>query len=184
MKRLRGWKVCEIEPGLSSEEFSHIEAQFGFEFADDHRAFLEAGLPVNRGLPPVPPNVTTYDAPWPDWRSESHETLRERLDWPVEGVLLDVRRGFWLRSWGDRPTDHPAAQDKAPRHQMATAPTKVPVHGHRYLPAGRGTHGHPVLSMYQTDIICYGLDLARYIDKEFAPEPRATVAFWRYFDDL
>jgi hypothetical protein len=60
----------------------------------------------------------------------------------------------------------------------------VPMQGHRYLPAGRGTHGHPVLSMFQTEIIYYGLDLARYIDKEFAPEPLATVEFWRDFGDL
>lgn len=39
--------------------------------------------------------------------------------------------------------------------------------GHRYLPAGRGTYGHPVLSIYQTDIIVYGTDLADYISCEF-----------------
>ena len=38
---------------------------------------------------------------------------------------------------------------------------------HRYLPAGRGNYGHPVLSIYQTDIIVYGTDLADYIDNEF-----------------
>jgi hypothetical protein len=32
----------------------------------------------------------------------------------------------------------------------------VPVYSHRYLPAGRGTYGQPVLSMHQTDIIFYG----------------------------
>ena len=34
----------------------------------------------------------------------------------------------------------------------------IPVYAHRYLPAGRGTHGHPVLSIWQTDIIVYGTD--------------------------
>jgi hypothetical protein len=67
----------------------------------------------------------------------------------------------------------------------------VPVYGHRYLPAGRGTFGHPVLSMWQTDIIYYGLDLADYIDHEFgsvdpgpgadAWNPQATIEFWREF---
>jgi len=63
----------------------------------------------------------------------------------------------------------------------------VPVYSHRYLPAGRGLSGHPVLSMWQTDIIYYGLDLADYIDREFGGrgpghepwEPQATVEFWR-----
>lgn len=64
----------------------------------------------------------------------------------------------------------------------------VPVHAHRYLPAGRGSSGHPVLSMWQTDIICYGLDLADYMHQEFdeargevddGRSPRATAPFWR-----
>ena len=43
----------------------------------------------------------------------------------------------------------------------------IPVCSHRYLPAKRGTYGHPVLSIYQTDIIVYGTDLADYIYHEF-----------------
>lgn len=41
----------------------------------------------------------------------------------------------------------------------------VPAHARRYLPAGRRGVGHPVLSMWQTDIICYGLDPADYMDQ-------------------
>ena len=64
----------------------------------------------------------------------------------------------------------------------------VPVYAHRYLPAGRGSFGHPVLSMWQTDVIYYGLDLADYMHQEFDEvrgeaddswNPRATSFFWR-----
>ncbi|MFD7706770.1 hypothetical protein [Streptomyces sp. NPDC059786] len=64
----------------------------------------------------------------------------------------------------------------------------VPVYAHRYLPADRGSFGHPVLSMWQTDIIYYGLDLVDYVHREFDEArsevdeswaPRATVPFWR-----
>jgi hypothetical protein len=51
----------------------------------------------------------------------------------------------------------------------------IPVYEHRYLPAGQGTYGHPVLSIYQTDIIMYGTDLAEYIAVEFRPWPRGGV---------
>ncbi|WP_216651531.1 hypothetical protein [Actinomadura litoris] len=37
---------CVIEAGLTEAEFARIEHENGFEFADDHRAFLAAGLPV------------------------------------------------------------------------------------------------------------------------------------------
>jgi hypothetical protein len=67
-------------------------------------------------------------------------------------------------------------------------PVPVPVYAHRFLPAGRGTSGHPVLSVHQTDIIYYGADLADYIEREFGYvpnwtdwDPQATVPFWSEF---
>lgn len=82
------------EPGLTETEFARIEREYGFEFADDHRAFLAAGLPVN-----VPPeDGQTWSRPWPEWRSGDVDSLRRQLAWPVEGVLLDVaHNGFWYQ---------------------------------------------------------------------------------------
>jgi len=67
----------------------------------------------------------------------------------------------------------------------------IPIHGHRYLPGGHTTYGHPVLSMWGTDIIYYSTDLVDYIHQEFGGpgidrtdprwQPHATVAFWRDF---
>lgn len=65
-----------------------------------------------------------------------------------------------------RPTDTGEALTTARQH-LGRAPKMIPVCSHRYLPAGRGTYGHPVLSIYQTDIIVYGTDLADYIYHEF-----------------
>ncbi|MFB7933353.1 hypothetical protein ACFC4C_30030 [Streptomyces sp. NPDC056039] len=182
--RLARTGLYEFESGLTEAEFTRIEGECGFEFADDHRAFLAAGLPVN-----VPPeDGQTWSRPWPEWRRGDLGSLRRQLDWPVEGVLLDVEdNGFWYEGWGERPADGTAALATA-RHHLAEAPVLVPVYAHRYLPAGRGSFGHPVLSMWQTDIVCYGLDLADYMDREFDEargevddrrSPRATAPFWR-----
>jgi hypothetical protein len=72
------------------------------------------------------------------------------------------------------------------RARLAEVPQLVPVYEHRFLPAGRGTSGHPVLSVWQTDIIYYGRDVADYIHQEFRgrnqdtiDEAEATAAFWR-----
>jgi hypothetical protein len=159
-----------IRPGLSDAEFDAIEAEFAVTFADDHRAFLAAGLPFGRG--------------WPDWRDGDRDQLRERLAWPVEGVLFDVAQNdFWYDGWGPRPPDDTAALATA-RAALVTVPRLVPVYSHRFLPAGRGASGHPVLSVMQTDIICYGADLDDYLNREFglgkgADRPcRPTVMFW------
>jgi hypothetical protein len=186
MARLRGRDVCAIGPGLTDAEFARIEAEYGFEFADDHRAFLAAGLPTNQRPQPRQPSVIyTYAEPWPDWRDGDPAALSEALDRPVEGVLFDVEHNvFWYPDWGSRPDDLTAALATA-RRKLADVPRMVPIYGHRYLPAGRGTSAHPVLSMMQTDIIFYGLNLSDYIGREFGTvrgwrdEPRATVEFWR-----
>jgi hypothetical protein len=100
-------------------------------------------------------------------------------------VLFDVEHnGAWHHSWGARPQDTVAAIDVAHR-RLTVVPRLVPVYAHRFLPAGRGTSGHPVLSVWRTDIIYYGKDLAHYIGRELKPpDPDAewratsTVPFW------
>lgn len=170
---LSGFGRFTIMAGLSDEEFERIEGEFGIEFAADHRAFLAAGVPMGSGG-------------WPDWRSGDPKRLRRQLDWPIEGVLFDVEHcRFWVEDWGDRPDAMADALVVAARH-LAEVPRMVPVYGHRYLPSGRENWGHPVLSMYQADIIVYGVDLLDYIGREFGHERpgisldvTATVPFWR-----
>ena len=181
-RRLARTGQCEIGPGLTDAEFARIEQDYDFEFADDHRAFLAAGLPLNAPAP------WRRRSPWPDWRDGDPGDLRERLDWPVDGVLFDVERNaLWHPSWGQRPAGTSEALRTARQH-LSRALRMIPVFGHRYLPAGRGTYGHPVLSIYQSDIIVYGTDLAGYITCEFsrrlisadwAPPPMAP--FWSDF---
>jgi hypothetical protein len=190
-RQLAELACCEIAPGLTDAEFDRIEAEFDFEFADDHRAFLAAGLPVNSPFEPEPGVYYTWRQPWPDWRNATPDDLRSRLDRPVYGVLSDVEDAtLWIPAWGERPTDTAKALEIA-KPELAEVPKLVPVYAHRFLPAGRGTFGHPVLSIHQTDIIYYGMDLADYIHHEFggpgldrddpAWQPKATVPFWKDF---
>jgi hypothetical protein len=72
---------------------------------------------------------------------------------------------------------------------LAAAPQLLPLYAHRFLPAGHGTHGNPVLSIWGTDIIYYGKDLADYISHEFDEgyehsenyHPKRAIAFWQDF---
>ena len=185
-----------MTPGLTDAEFARIEAELGFQFADDHRAFLAVGLPLSALHEDPPGVIRTYRSPWPDWRDGDLDALREKLDWPVEGVLYDVEHNrYWHDSWGERPAAPERALEVA-RRNLADVPKLVPIHSHRYLPVGRGTYGHAVLSIYQTDIVIYGSDLADYIDNDFGVSPaahrdaprkpgprplRLTVEFWSDF---
>lgn len=157
-----------MDAGLTDHEIDRAEREYGFSFADDHRAMLAAGLPVGAG--------------WPNWRAPTG-ALADQLRWPIDGLLLAVaHHDYWHPEWGTRPDQVADAVAKADSW-LAMAPRMVPVHKHGYLPAGAGTYGHPVLSMEQTDIIVYGEDLADYVEHEFAGRPvgdaTVTVEFWR-----
>ncbi|MEC3917971.1 hypothetical protein [Nocardia sp. CDC160] len=187
--RLAQLGCCEIEPGLSEDEFELIERQYGFEFADDHRAFLAAGLPVRDLDEHV--ECETWGKPWPDWRDGDPDELRRHLDWPIDDVLRRVELGgLWLSGWGEKPTDAVAAVAAA-RRWLRNVPSLVPVYAHRFLPEGPGSFGHPVMSVWHLgDIIYYGSDLDDWVSREFAAledgdrtaevrKPVATVPFWR-----
>ncbi|MEU3400574.1 hypothetical protein [Streptomyces filamentosus] len=172
-RALQGMLRAEIGPGLAERELDAVEARFGFVFSADHRVFLASGLP--RG-----------SSAWPDCRDGDPEDLASRLAWPVEGVLFDVEHsGFWHPAWPSRPTERSEALRVA-RTGLESVPRLVPLYGHRYLPGTAGEHGHPVLSVHQTDVILYGNDLTDYIHREFAGPSsgllaHATVDFWSYF---
>jgi hypothetical protein len=156
--------TATLAPGLTDDELARIEAEFGFEFADDHRAFLSSGLP-------------TGDL-WPDWRDAPRRSLQQRLRLPAEGILFAVEwRDFWAAGWGARP---PRMKDalRSANYHLARVPQLVPVHSNHYLPAGRGTSGHPVLSIYQTDVTCCGTDLFTYIEAGPPQHRTPTVEFW------
>ncbi|GLX95235.1 hypothetical protein [Herbidospora sp. NBRC 101105] len=152
---------CVIEKGLTDAEFARIEHEYGLEFAaglpstgseTGHRLYLGktmAGLAQRR--PPPTPRLADF-------------------------LLHDVRHGHWHSAWGERPDSGDAVVDLARSH-LAGTPRMVPVYAHRFLPAGHGTFGHPVLSMWGIDIIYYGVDLRPEHPEDRAP--RATVPFCR-----
>lgn len=92
-------------PGMTDAELSHVEQEYGFEFADDHRAFLSVGLPLDETAPREPGVSYAHDFPWPDWRDGDPDVLREALAWPTQGILNEVGDGVWHESWGERPQD-------------------------------------------------------------------------------
>jgi hypothetical protein len=143
----------EFDAGLSDSEVIAIEGRFGFRFPPDLREFLQTALP--RG------------PRFPDWRSGAEDELRDWLDLPRQGVMFDLEHnGFWLEEWGPRPDSLTDALRIA-GELIAAAPHLIPVYMHRMMPDEPHLAGNPVFSVHQTDIICYGADLADYLCREF-----------------
>lgn len=151
--RLRRWGHV-LAAGLSDGEVANTEARFGFRFPLDLRCFLQQVLPVSSA--------------WVDWRDGSPEKIQQRLDWPLDGMIFDIEHdAFWLDSWGRKP-DALADAIEVARREVAQAPTLIPILSHRYMPDDPPLAGNPVFSVYQTDIIYYGHDLASYFEDEFS----------------
>ena len=152
VEKLGVWGV-QFEGGLSDQEIINAEDTFGFVFPQDLRMFLQHALPTSKG--------------WPNWRNGSREDIQQQIDWPFEGMCFDIEHNvFWMHQWGDRPENLTEAFSVAREH-VTHAPFLIPVLGHRYIPAEPGRAGNPVISVYQTDIIHYGNDLASYFANEF-----------------
>jgi hypothetical protein len=160
-----------IEPGLSNIEIGEIERRFDFTFPPDLRALLQFALPVGNAFP--------------NWRDDSEEALRDRLNRPLNGIVFDVERNdFWLDSWGTKPSSE-AARHAIVKNAIDKAPKLIPIFAHRFIPAEPNNAGNPVFSVHQTDIIYYGNDLADYFRREFrvplpewaARQPR-SIRFW------
>jgi len=150
----------EIRPGLTAEELAAIETRHAFRFPPDLRALLAAGLPTGDRFP--------------DWRGAA-SAIEALLGAPVAGLLYDVEHNaLWLADWGPRPADADQARLLAAA-ALAKAPMLAPVWAHRYLPTEPAEAGNPVLSVHQSDIVVYGVDLADYLSREFgAVTERAT----------
>src|SRR5262249_25570279 len=153
-----------------------IEAEHGFCFPPDYRAFLMFALPVSNGFV--------------DWRNGDRGQIHNQLSWPYEGMCFDIKHNaFWLDdAWGKRPSELTEACAIA-KLAIDQAPRLIPVAGHRYIPDAPCEEGNPIFSVYQTDIIYYGRDLFEYLENEFGyyffgharyqiSEPVKQITFW------
>ncbi|MFO1512579.1 MAG: SMI1/KNR4 family protein [Verrucomicrobiota bacterium] len=166
-----------IQRGLSDGELSTAENRFEFLFPPDLKELLKHGLPVSEKFP--------------DWRSGTPEQLSEWLNWPFDGMCFDIEHNkFWMDEWGAKPTKLTEAFAVA-KKQIHKAPKLIPIYVHRFIPAEPSESGNPVFSVYQTDIIYYGTDLASYLSAEFGfknpfpiPNEPKPITFWSNLVEL
>jgi hypothetical protein len=153
--------------GYTQGELDAAQETYGLVFPPDLVALLRDRRPVR-----------AYD-----WRTDDKE-IREMLQWPLEGLLFDVEHNvLWWPEWGDRP-DTVEARAEVLAKVVAEAPKLIPLVSHRYLPVEPHEAGNPVFSIYQSDVIYYGADLADYFEREFVdtrrplPEQIKRIRFW------
>ncbi|MBC9880191.1 hypothetical protein G8O24_22945 [Bradyrhizobium sp. INPA01-394B] len=153
--------------GYTQSELDVAQAKYGLVFPPDLVALLRDRRPI-----------LGYD-----WRSDDKE-IREMLKWPLEGLLFDVENNaLWWPEWGDKPGTAEARSEVLEKI-IGSAPKLIPLVSHRYLPAEPNEPGNPVFSIYQSDLIYYGADLADYFERDFVDpsrplsQPVKHITFW------
>jgi hypothetical protein len=169
-----------FDDGLSNLEVTQIQEKFDLQFPPDLKQFLQMRLPISEEFV--------------NWRQglfdkETAKNIVDRLNWPLDGILWDLRNGDWLSIWGENPKNQ---EDKIAiaKSCYARVPKMVPIYSHRYIPSAPNEPGNPVFSVHQTDIIYYGFDLATYFSHEFyfklndsfhvIDKPNRQIEFWTW----
>jgi hypothetical protein len=152
-----------LDRGMTEADVKRVEKKFGFSFGPDHRALLRTALPLGDT--------------WLNWRHATPVKIRERMQAPIEGIVVAVlSKRFWAPAWGARPEDDAAAERTA-RERLAEVPVLVPLYGHCYLPAAPAPEGSPVFSVHQGEVTVHGRDLLDFVDVEFGTStPPNTTA--------
>lgn len=170
------WRTgTQWQAGLDEQQIDAIELHWKLKFPRDYRQFLSVLNAPDRGRyhvgwsdePPYGMEEGDDTPSYFDWRKDD-EAVTGALNWPFEGLFFDVEENaLWPDSWGERPDK---AEDllKKFAQLVATAPALIPITGHRYLLADSLEAGNPVLSIWGSDIICYGSNLKNFLMLEFS----------------
>ncbi len=170
------WRTgTQWQTGLGKAEIDAIEQKWALKFPQDYRQYLSILNAPDRGMycvgwsddPPYGLQVEDDEPSFFDWQKHD-EAIADSLAWPLEGLLFDVKENsLWLDSWGPQPSDEAGRRRKV-IDLVEAAPKLIPLTGHRYLLAASNEAGQPVLSVYQSDIICYGSNLRNFLLLEFS----------------
>jgi hypothetical protein len=157
--------------GYTQAELEDIQDRWKLRFPPDLTELMRSRRPLLHSF---------------DWFKTSEAEIKRILDWPFGGFWFDVREAdLWWPEWGLKPK---SLFDQAARLAdiFAKVPRLIPLDGHRYLPETPTERGNPVFSVYQSDVIYYGADLADWLVRErggtgrsIDPDhPPKEIPFW------
>jgi hypothetical protein len=177
-------KDISFDKGLSDDEIFRVKQEFGIRFPNDLKLLLQTELPISSGFV--------------NWRyginsKNGKKEIEHRLNWPKEGMLFDIKsNSFWFDKWGIKPSNFEKQKEIAVT-ELDKQPKLIPIYSHRYISSEPNEIGNPVFSVYQMDIIYYGIDLMDYFSNEFGfelpksygivSEPK-RIQFWSDIIDL
>jgi hypothetical protein len=158
--------------GMTDEEINQVQEKYNVVFTPEHRDFLRILHTIDRKKRVyeqfAEPKDAYVEQPFLYNWLKDEESIRLRLKFAYNTILDDVlRMGIWqTRSWGERP-DTDLERTEIFTQAFEKAPKLIPLNDHRFLVADTSLNRRPVVSVWGADIVCYGLDLRKYLLHEF-----------------
>ncbi len=153
-------KKIKFAKGLTNDEIKKIEQTYDIKFPKSLREMYQIALPISKSF---------YN--WRNFNEANVKKIKDMIKWPLEGVLFDLENNnFWDDNWGEKPLDLLYAKQKC-IEEMQKVPKLIPIYGYRYIPIMNEVDEPPIFSVYQTDVIYYGINLENYFRIEFNFEP-------------
>lgn len=156
--------------GLDFETIDKIEQQYNISFSPQHKAFLNILHTTDKkrqfeyydGKDDL--YITVEKSLCYNWL-EDKKMILEYLERPYRDILRDVKKSYWLKSWGKR-LESISEIEKIFSDWYENAPKLIPIYGHRSV-VNTGTDESPVLSVCGSDTIVYGWNMQDYLLHEF-----------------
>ena len=152
----------DFAEGLTDEEIEKIEDCYRIEFPKELKAFYKEALPISNGF---------YN--WRDLSKSNDEKIADRIRRPKQDLLEAFEEIDWPEAWGSEPydDDEKATLTKA---KILTSADLIPIYSHRYI-TNQYDEGNPVFSIVGWDIICYGENLEKYLEREFIGKSKDSI---------
>ncbi|WP_143709226.1 hypothetical protein [[Flexibacter] sp. ATCC 35208] len=157
--------------GLTDTEIKQVEERYGIRFTPEHKAFLKILHTIDRKEkvypdPDIEEGVFEEKPFFFNWLHDDGEISRA-FKWPFEQILADImrkppRRAYWTSKWGPLPQKE-SDKEAFFIQWFKNAPKLMPVRGHCFQVCDLSYIDRPILSIWGSDIIIYGMNFREYL---------------------
>lgn len=154
----------KLNPGMTEDEIEKAEKYYNITFPKDLRDLLLNFLPVGESF---------YN--WNDYSEDNTKKIKKMIEDPICGIIYDIENNnFWMDIFGKCPDKIEDRVNKFIEYKdKGFIPKLIPIYSHRYVVSDRDIN-YPIISVYQTDIIYYGINILDYFEREFDKNKKWT----------
>jgi len=154
--------------GMKESDIEKTERKYNILFSEEYKEFLKILHTIDKKheesyIGSDDKEYTKQSSYFYNWLTDD-EDLTFRFETPKFDIFRDVKRGYWLDSWGERPNTE-AEVKRIFDKWYSEAPKLIPLHDHRYVVNQKGGAKNAVISVWGSDTIIIAWSLKHLLLK-------------------